>query len=217
MTVANFQKINGTQTTTFQLAAASGGGVILQNDSGNLDVRNSSNTAFANINVGDMILQGGTYTVTLQPSSSQTSTYALTLPVTAGSVGQVLSTDGTGVLSWVSAASTSACLSYVSTSFAFGSSSTVSMFTLPANAVIDTVQVVVDTAFNGTPTVSIGNTANNSKYMGSGDSNLLVAANWEVTPSLSPDASSEALNIYYSAGSATSGAARVLVAYSVPA
>ena len=41
------------------------------------------------------------YSVTIQASSSQTADYTLTLPTTAGTSGYVLSTDGTGVTSWV--------------------------------------------------------------------------------------------------------------------
>ena len=216
MAVLNFERIDGTQSLKFQLAATANG-VVLKNDSGNLDIRNAGDTAFANTNVADIILNGSTYTTALAPSASQTASYTLTLPVNTGTTGQVLSTDGSGVLSWVSAASTSACLSYKTTSLAFGAGATTSIFTLPANAVIDSIQVIVDTAFNGTPTLSVGIAANNSKYVGSGDNNLTVAAAWTVYPSLPADSSSEALNIYYSAGSASTGTARVLVSYAVPA
>lgn len=43
--------------------------------------------------------------VTLQASNSTSADYTLTLPTTDGNSGEVLSTDGTGVLSWVSAGS----------------------------------------------------------------------------------------------------------------
>ncbi len=45
---------------------------------------------------------GGAETATIRAPDAITTSYALTLPATAGSSGQVLSTDGTGILSWVS-------------------------------------------------------------------------------------------------------------------
>jgi hypothetical protein len=48
---------------------------------------------------------GGTDTVTIRAPNSVTTSFNLTLPGTAGSTGQVLQTDGTGILSWINAAS----------------------------------------------------------------------------------------------------------------
>ena len=214
MSVLNFLKLDGTQTTKFQLGAVSNG-VQLKNNSGNLDVRNAADSAYGTVNVAETLLHGSTYNVGLLPSGSATATYNLTLPVNAGSAGQVLITDGTGVLSWANSVSGATDVT-LSTPLAFGSSGTVSIGTLPANAVILTVQVVVDSAFDSTPSMSVGITGNLSKYMGSGDVNLNVAAGWEVSPTIAPDASSEALEITYSAASATTGSARVLVSYCVP-
>ena len=214
MSVLNFLKLDGTQTTKFQLGAVSNG-VQLKNNSGNLDVRNAADSAYGTVNVAETLLHGSTYNVGLLPSGSATATYNLTLPVNAGSAGQVLITDGTGVLSWANSVSGATDVT-LSTPLAFGSSGTVSIGTLPANAVILTVQVVVDSAFDSTPSMSVGITGNLSKYMGSGDVNLNVAAGWEVSPNIAPDASSEALEITYSAASATTGSARVLVSYCVP-
>lgn len=48
----------------------------------------------------------GTDTVTIKAPASLAAAYVLTLPVDDGASGEVLSTDGSGVLSWVSNAST---------------------------------------------------------------------------------------------------------------
>jgi hypothetical protein len=48
---------------------------------------------------------GGSDTVTIRAPDSVTTSFNLTLPGTAGSTGQVLQTDGTGILSWINAAS----------------------------------------------------------------------------------------------------------------
>lgn len=207
-------KIVGTQAGKFILGLT---GVTLKNSAGNLQVRNNADTAFADASVANVVVNGTTYNVSIGASASQTANYALTLPVDDGSPNQVLSTDGAGVLSWVSAASTADHWKVDTTSFAFGSASTVSMFTLPANAVIDRVTVIVDTAFDGTPTMSVGVSGNASKYVASGDTLLTVADRYDVPNQSAAVGTSEALEIAYSAGGATLGAGRVLVSYAVPA
>ncbi len=53
---------------------------------------------------GTAIFHGtGTGSVTLQASNSTSADYTLTLPVNDGASGEVLSTDGSGVLSWIAA------------------------------------------------------------------------------------------------------------------
>ena len=224
MSVLNYLKLDGTQTTAFQLAATSAG-VKLKNNSGNLEIRNAADTADASIeaslaNLSSATNQvvlgfGQTHPLTLN-SGSPSATWTFTFPATAGSTGQVLQTDGSGNTSWVNSASGATDVT-LQTALAFGSSATVSIGTLPANAVITSVEFIVDTAFDGSPTMSVGITASNSKYMGSGDSDLNIAAGRAVSPNLPSDASSEALNIYYSAGSSTTGAGRLLITYCVPA
>lgn len=211
--MSSWQKLIGTQTGTFILGLL---GVRLKNNSGSLQVRNNGDTAFADVELAKLKIND-VDTVTIQASPSQTGPYTLTLPVDDGSPSQVLSTDGSGVLSWVSAASTDACWKVDSTSFVFGSTSPVTMFTLPANAVIDKVTVIVDTAFDGTPTMSVGvNGGSASKYVSSGDVNLLVADRYDIPNQSVPVGSTEALEITYSAGGATAGAGRVLVTYAIP-
>ena len=210
----NFLKLDGTTTSKLQLQAAAGG-VVLKNNSANLDVRNAADSAYATVNVAEALLHGSTYNVGLLPSGSATATYNLTLPVNAGTVGQVLATDGSGVLSWVNTVS-GATDTTISTALAFGSGSTVACFTLPIGGIIMSLEMIVDTAFDGTPTASVGIAANNSLFMGSGDMNLNIAAGWNVEPNVLPAGAAEGVNIYYSAGSSTVGAARLIINYSVP-
>ena len=112
-----FQKIAGTQVGSFLLGLA---GVRLKNSGGNLVVRNNADSADAeltaskvNISGNDLVINsdsagaGADWKVTLtRPSSGMTADVTLTLPVDDGSAGQVLSTDGNGVLSWASAGTT---------------------------------------------------------------------------------------------------------------
>jgi len=208
-------KTVGTQTGYFILGFL---GVRLKNSSGNLHVRNNGDTGFADVQAKDVIVSNNstTYDVTVTTSGSQTADYTLTLPVDTGSTGQVLATDGSGVLSWVSAADTSSSWKVETTSVNFGSGGTISAFTLPANAIIDKVMVIVDTAFDGTPTLSVGDSGNNSKFMGSGDNLLTLADRFDVFTDVPAVGTSTAVEIYYSAGGATVGSARVLATYAVP-
>ena len=211
--MSTWMKLKGTQTGQFILGLL---GVRLKNNAGSLQVRDNGDTAFADVELAKLKINDAD-TVTIQASPSQTGPYTLTLPVDDGSPGQVLSTDGSGVLSWAAAGSTAECWKVDSTSFVFGSTSPVTMFTLPANAVIDKVTVIVDTAFDGTPTMSVGvNGGSASKYVSSGDVNLLVADRYDIPNQLAPVGTTEALEITYSAGGATVGAGRVLVTYAIP-
>jgi hypothetical protein len=209
-------KTKGTQVGSFILGFL---GVRLKNSSGNLHVRNNGDTGFADAQVKDIIVSNNstTYDVTVTTNGSQAADYTLTLPVDTGSVGQVLSTNGSGVLSWVSAASTDANWKVETTSVNFGSGSTITAFTLPANAIIDKVMCIVDTAFDGTPTLSVGDSGNNSKFMGSGDNLLTLADRFDVYSQEPATGSPINVEIYYAAGGATVGAARVLCTYAVPA
>ena len=125
---------------------------------------------------------------------------------------------GTITLEWTTVAGGTDKVVCDTTSLAFGATSPVAMFTLPANAVVKKVQVIIDTSFNGTPSLSIGISGTTSKYMGSGQVDLTAAAGtiFEVDPGQVANGSTENLIATYSAGSASAGAARILVDYVIP-
>lgn len=223
-----FADLLGTTLDYFRVGKT---GPRLKNTSGDLTIRDSGDTADAELtasqlnassNVGlvinsDAAGSGADWKITLQrPASGMTADVTLTLPVDDGSPGQVLETDGSGNLSWVSAGSTAQALTLDSTNITFGSTPPVSMFTLPANAIIDHVDVIVDTAFDGTPSMSIGLAGDTARYMGAGDNNLTEVAVWRTHPGIQANVSTEALIATYAAGGATVGSARVIVAYAVP-
>lgn len=210
-------------------------GVRLKNVTGNLNVRNNADGADASVTAstynasGDIGLvinsdaagSAADWKITLQrPNSGMTADYTLTLPTTDGSPSQVLSTDGSGVLSWVSASSTDACVKTDSTTLAFGASSPVSLFTLPANAVVHQCEVIIDTAFNGTaPTVTVGvNGGSATKYMGATQNDLKGTAgdSYISHPNQAPTGTPENLEATYSADSSSAGSARILIHYSIP-
>jgi hypothetical protein len=206
-------------------------GVRLTNNAGNLEVKNAAGNADAAITASAINVSGNTVTInsdaaeatndwkyTLsRPASGMSANVALTLPVDDGTPSQVLATDGSGVLSWISAASTALCDKVDTTELAFGSSATVALFSTGAADVINKIQVVVDTPFNGTtPTVSIGVAGTVSKYSAVTDVDLKTAGVYEVNPGL-PAAGNEALIATYAAETASAGAARILVFYAAPA
>lgn len=207
-------------------------GVRLKNSSGNLLVRNTGDSADAAITTskanisGDVIDinsdaagAGADWKYTLQrPASGMTAAVTLTLPVDDGTPNQVLQTDGAGVLSWVSAGSTASSRKVDTTTLNFGDSSPVAMFSTGAGDVIHQVRATVDTAFNGTPSASVGISGTTSKYMGTTDVDLTQATGtvFEVAPGL-PAQGAESLIITYAAGGASAGAARFEVEYSTPA
>lgn len=223
-----FADLIGTTLGYFRIGKS---GPRLKDNTGELRIRNSADSADVAVTAdqykatGDVGLvinsgaagSGSDWSFTLQRATSgMTADVVLTLPPNDGSPGQVLSTDGSGVTSWVSAASTAASLTLDTTTISFGASSPVSLFTLPANAIIDHVDVIVDTAFDGTPTLTVGVSGDTARFMGAGDNALGEIAVWRTHPGIEAVGTTEALIATYSSGGATVGSARVVVAYAVP-
>jgi hypothetical protein len=227
-----FSDLFGTLNSYFKIGLA---GVRLKNSSGNLLVRNNGDSADAEITAskanisGDSIVvnsdaagSGNDWLLTLQRNAAQTAALTVVTPPAKGTDGHVLrqksgTAGGVLELELVAAGSTTQCDTVDTTSLAFGDSSPVAMFSMPADAVVDFVDLIVDTAFNGTaPTASIGVSGTTSKYMASTQNDLKTAGVYRVHPGLPANGSSESLIVTYAADSSSAGAARVLVHYSVP-
>lgn len=219
----------GTMRALLQIGGTSGVG--LKNNSGNLSVRNAVDNADASITTSQVNVSGES--IVLNSDAAQTgadwkvtitraitgmvSNLTFTLPSSTGSSGQVLQTDGSGNLSWVSPTTSASSIKVDTTSIAFGDGATISMFSTGSTDIINKIQVCVDTAFNGTsPTLSIGIAGSVSKYMGTGDLDLKTVGVYEITPGKTAQGV-EALIATYSASSSSAGAARILVEYSTPA
>ena len=157
------------------------------------------------------------YTIA-RPTSGMGAAVTLTLPVDDGTADQVLKTDGSGVLSWTAAGNTALAEKVDTTNLAFGTSSPLTLFTTGGSDVIYAVRITIDTAFDGTPSVSIGIAGTTSKYMAATEVDLTAAALsvFEVHPGKTAQGA-EALIATYSAGSASAGAARIEVVYATPA
>lgn len=207
-------------------------GVRLKNSSGHLLVRNTGDSADAEltaskVKVSGEILEinsdaagsGADWKYTVQrPTSGMTAAVVLTLPVDDGTANQVLQTDGAGALSFASAGSTASSEKVDTTNLAFGTGSPLTLFTTGAADVINTVEIIIDTAFDGTPSVSIGISGTVSKYMGATDVDLAATAGtvFRVHPGKTAQGA-EALIATYSAGGASAGAARIQIYFDTPA
>lgn len=206
--------------------------VAVKQVAGKLRVRNKADSADAPV-VGSVIAASGDFLelnedaaaagadwkLTLaRAAAGMTGAVTLTFPPTAGSPAQALTTDGAGNLAWTTIAGGNDKLVTDTTTLGFGSASPLAMFNLPANAVVQSIAIVVDTAFNGAPSLSIGIAGTVSKYFAATSVDLTQPATttFEVEPGLAPVGAIEALIATYAAGAATAGSARLLVAYSIP-
>lgn len=206
-------------------------GPRLKNDAGNLALRNTADTADANLTVGtvhvsgdglvlnsDATQAGADWAVTLRRDAvNMTGNLTFTLPPTDGTSGQVLQTDGNGSMTWVDAGSTTLALKLNTTTVTFGDASPIAAMTLPANNIISSIDVIVDSAFDGTPTLSVGIAGTTSKYLSANSVDLTVTARYSVHPELAAAGASESIIITYAAGGATQGSARLLIHYAEPA
>lgn len=211
-------------------------GVRLKNSSANLLVRNTDDSADAEVTTSKLKNSGDTLEINsdaadtgtdrkliLSKNPSASAELTVQFPPAKGTDNHVLrqkasTSPGVLELELVAAGSTESCDTVDTTSLAFGSSSPITMFTLPANAVVTKVEIIVDTAFNGTaPSVSIGVSGTTSKYFPATAVDLKTTGGYEYHPGLVADGTTNAIIATYSADSSSAGAARMLVYYSVPA
>ena len=224
-----FTDIAGTLLSYFKIGGPSG--PRLKNESGTIAIRNSADNADAALRASLVQVSGNSvelnsdaagsaadwkYTLA-RPASGMAADVTLTLPADDGSPSQVLQTDGSGNLSWVSAGSTANAEKVDTTTLAFGTGSPLALFTTAAADIITRIQVIIDTAFNGAPSVSIGISGTVSKYMSASDIDLTAPAGtiFEVHPGLAAQGA-EALIATYTAGGASAGSARILVTRVTP-
>jgi hypothetical protein len=223
-----FSDLLGTTKSFFKLGLT---GVRLKNTTGNLFIRNTGDTADAEVTASkvnvsgeslvinsDSAGAGADWKITLaRPITGMTADVSLTLPVDDGTPSQALITDGAGILSWASTGSTASSDKIDTTTLAFGTTSPLTLFSTGAADIIDSIDIVVDTAFNGTaPTVTIGITGVTSKYSATTDVDLKTVGVYQIHPGLVAQGA-EALIATYVADTSTAGSARILVHFATPA
>jgi hypothetical protein len=224
-----FIDLRGILGTILQLGI---NGLQLKSASGKIRARNAADDADAPL-VGSVIAasgdslvlnedaagSGADWLMTIsRPATGMSQALTFVMPANYGTADFVLKTDGAGNLSWAASASAANLEATDTTDLEFDSTGTVAMFQLPANAIVLALKVVVDDPFDGTPSMSVGVTGELSRYLGSSQVDLKAAAGtvFEVNPALSAEVTAQDLIATYAAGSATEGAARILVSYAIP-
>lgn len=228
-----FKDLLGTVRTAFQIGI---GGPRLKNNSGTLEVRNAADSAYDTVRAllfstygNDFELNAGAtsagadwkYTIR-RPSTGMTHDITVVMPSEDPAAGQALTvasfTANVITLEWTTVAGGTDKVVVDTTTIGFGASSPVAMFTKPANAVVLYEKVIIDTPFDGTPSLSIGISGTTSKYMPSTALDLTAAAGtvFDFEPGLPAEAGTEAMIATYSAGGAGAGSARILTSYVIP-
>jgi hypothetical protein len=230
-----FRNLLGTSETTFRVGLA---GPTLKRVSGTaLSVRNTADSAYAALQTlklqtfgDDLELNSGAagagadwlYTLR-RPSAGMTGAVVLVLPPDlAPAVGQALSVasvaGGVVSLGYATVPTGTDQVRSCTTTLAFGDASPKAMDNIPINAQIINVRVIIDTAFNGAPSLSIGITGTPSKYMPATAVDLTAAAGtiFEYAPGTAPAGGAESIIGTYAAGAASAGSARLQFEYVIP-
>lgn len=229
-----FLDLLGTLRSSIQLGL---GGARLKNNGGVVEARNAADSAYAAIaallvkTYGDdfelnsgATSTGASWKYTLRrPSTGMTHDLTVVFPSGDPAAGQALTVASFAsniiTLQWTTIAAGNDKVVVDTTTIAFGAGATTAMLTLPQNAVVRLVKVIIDTAFNGAPTLSVGISGTTSKYLASTQVDLTAAAGtvFEVDPAVAANTgSTEALIATYAAGAATVGSARIEVEYCIP-
>ena len=227
VTPKNELDLTGTSKPDFQIDA-NNDGPALQNDSGNLKLVDAAGDS-VHTTALDVALEGtsdqivldslGTFPTTIS-SGTTTEAVQVTLPPDNGAPGDILYTDGSGVTTW--AAPPGGATNIVQTvrkAIAFGDSSPITLFNLPADAVVQEVSVLVNTGYDGTaPQITVGIAGNTSKFTAAIDANLKVIGSYAVTACrrVATSGSPQALIATYVADSSAAGAGFIDITYVVP-
>jgi hypothetical protein len=87
---------------------------------------------------------------------------------------------------------------------------------IPAGSVVDSVSVIVDTAFDGGATVTVGNASVPDYYVGAADTSLTDADRFEIPQSYGSTGAESAIVVALTPSGDTVGFVRVIVSYSTP-
>lgn len=231
-----FADLLGTLNTTFQIAKA---GVKLKNNAAALEIKAADGTTDApvtasKVSVSGDVLEinsdaagsGADWKYTIQrPATGMGAAVTLTIPPNDGSPGQVLQTDGNGVLVWATASVTEYMLACDTTTINWDTTpGAVAMLSVPVGGIVEKVRVIIDTTFNGTTaaTLTVGTAGTPTKYMSSTQNDLKGTAKdvYEVNPGeAAVSGSPEAVIATFAAasgGSPSAGSVRVELYYTIP-
>lgn len=232
--MGRFTNLLGTVLDRFQLGLT---GPLIKADTGQISARDATDSSYAAIRAalvrvfGDAIeLNAGAagsgadrVMRLVRPDAGMSADIDIVMPAATPSPGQVLTVtayaSGVVTLGYATSEAGAANMMLVDeTDLAFGSSSPLALLTKPANAVLLATKVIIDTPFNGTPTVSIGVTGTASKYAAASHIDLTAPAGtvFDLDAGAPSVGSTEDIIATYSAGSASAGAARIQLIYGIP-
>lgn len=206
-------------------------------ESGEVAARNAADTDYAAIRASlvrvfgdDIELNAGAsgagadWIMTLaRPDTGMANDLRIVLPPGNPSPGQALTvanySAGVVTLTYTTVAAGDDKVMVDTTTLNFDSSSPLAMFTKPANAIVVRQEVIIDTPFDGTPSLSIGIAGDTSKYLGATQVNLTESARtvFEVNAGRVAPGGTEDMIATYAANGATVGIARLLTYYTIPA
>lgn len=229
-----FKNLLGTVLDRFQYGLD---GPMHKRDAAELSVRNADDSEYAALRTalvrvfGDAIeLNAGAAGAgadrvmrLVRPDTGMTTDIDIVMPTGTPSPGQQLrvAAYASGVVTleyYTASVGASNMVLLDETDIAFGATSPVALLTKPANALVDRVKVIIDTPFDGTPSLSVGTAGSASKYVAASHIDLGAAAGtvFELDAGEAATVGTEDIIATYSAGSASAGAARVQVYYALP-
>jgi len=193
------------------------GTIRLKDDSGVVAARNAADTAHADISANQVRVKGANASnaVILGAPAGLGGNATFVLPSADGATGQYLKTNGSGTLSFGDPGSSADQTQ--AEAFTQASSSPLTIFTPPANAVIRQITIeVTSAASGGSPTVAVGTVADPDAYMDELESDLKETGLYTVYPLANVGASPAAVVLTITpSGQTFTG--NVYVVYTVPA
>ena len=208
-----------------------GYGAKLVNNNGNFEIVGADGVTYATLKISEALVTGNTIILgagtanelSITQNSAQSGNLQIIPPATKGTTGQIPAIKaGTAAgvieLEWVNAGSNASSLKKGLVNLVFGSAATIPMITT-GTATLDSIDVFIDTPFNGlAPQITIGVAGNLSKYGIATAQQLKATAGSRFTilnGKLSPG--SEDIIITYLSDSSTTGAARIIPNFATPA
>lgn len=182
----------GTTFNTWRVGLA---GFLLKNSTGTAQIRNLADSEHADFEALTVaVKETGAAHVFKLLAGTMAGNLNLTLPTNDGSPGYVLGTDGAGVSSWVAPSSNG--LLCDETDYTQASSSPITCFTPPANAVIVKIENDVESAAGGgNPTLAVGVSGTPARYMSTSQNSQKEALQYVTNPAHEEDGTPDAIII----------------------
>lgn len=209
-----FSNLKGTMQSFFRFGGPSGAGV--KNSGGVLQTRDSADSAFADFAAKWFRIQGANAAnAVVLKAGTLAGDVPLTFPTSLPGSTSFLTLDASGNIATTTTPNSNADLVEV-TVFTQGSS-TLAMFTPPANAVISRIVIEVAAAgAGGSPTITVGTSGTPAAYAAAADSDLKNAGLYEIPVMASVGGSPSAVQAVITA-SAQTFSGNIYTYYSNPA